>query len=103
MQCPRCQHENEADARFCEECAAPFAWMCANCGRQLSQTAKFCPQCAQPAGGASAQQRSPAPESYTPKHLAERILTSKAAMIWVKSQVGVGFTFTFTVPERYGE
>jgi signal transduction histidine kinase len=25
MQCPRCQHENRLQAKFCEECAAPFA------------------------------------------------------------------------------
>ena len=25
MQCPRCQHENEAGAKFCEDCAAPLA------------------------------------------------------------------------------
>jgi len=25
MKCPRCQHENEAGAKFCEECAAPLA------------------------------------------------------------------------------
>ena len=29
MQCPRCQHENEAGAKFCEECAAPLARACA--------------------------------------------------------------------------
>src|SRR5262245_8530208 len=23
MQCPRCQHENRSQARFCEECGAP--------------------------------------------------------------------------------
>jgi len=30
--------------------------------------------------GTAAQVRSPAPETYTPKHLAEKILTSKAAL-----------------------
>ena len=24
MHCPRCQHENRPQARFCEECASPF-------------------------------------------------------------------------------
>ncbi len=24
MQCPRCQHENRPQAKFCEECASPF-------------------------------------------------------------------------------
>ncbi len=43
MKCPRCRHENEAGAKFCEECAAPLARACATCGRPLSPTAKFCP------------------------------------------------------------
>ena len=50
MKCSRCQHENEAGAKFCEECAAPLARACAKCGRQLSPTAKFCPECAHPTG-----------------------------------------------------
>jgi zinc-ribbon domain len=28
MKCPRCQHENEAGAKFCEECATPLARAC---------------------------------------------------------------------------
>ena len=41
MQCPRGQHENEAGAKLCEECAAPLARACATCGRQLAPTAKL--------------------------------------------------------------
>ena len=41
MKCPRCEHEDEAGARLCEECAAPLARACAKCGRRLSPTAKF--------------------------------------------------------------
>src|SRR5215470_17872956 len=26
MTCPRCQHENRAPAKFCEECGAPLGW-----------------------------------------------------------------------------
>jgi len=26
MKCRRCQHENEAGAKFCEEFAAPLVW-----------------------------------------------------------------------------
>jgi hypothetical protein len=25
MKCPRCEHENRSAAKFCEECATPFA------------------------------------------------------------------------------
>src|SRR6516225_2527658 len=83
MQCPRCQHENEASAQFCEECAAPLARTCANCGRQLSPTAKFCPKCAHPTERSAAPpqaRRFGSPETYTPRHLAEKILTSKSAL-----------------------
>ena len=78
MQCPRCQHANEAGAKFCEECAAPLGRACAQCGRPLSPTAKFCPECAHPALPSTAPSPTPpvAPDAYTPKHLADRILVS---------------------------
>src|SRR5438093_8852910 len=94
MQCGRCQHKNEDGARFCEECAAPLGLACVNCGRQLSPTAKFCPGCAHPTGlvpQAKAAPRFASPESYTPKHLAERILDSRAALEGERKQVTVLF------------
>ena len=94
MKCPRCQHENEASAKFCEECAAPLARACAQCGRQLSPAAKFCPECAHPTGLSTAPppaQRFGSPESYTPKHLAERILTSKSSVEGERKLVTVLF------------
>src|SRR5262245_4920244 len=90
MMCPRCRHENEAGAKFCEECAAPLARVCAKCGRPLSSVAKFCPECAHPTGLSDAP-RFNAPESYTPKHLAEKILTSKSALEGERKQVTVLF------------
>ena len=51
---------------------------------------KFCGQCAA-ALDQSAQPRFTAPESYTPKHLAEKILTSKAALEGERKQVTVLF------------
>jgi predicted amidophosphoribosyltransferase len=79
MKSPRCALENPQGARFCEECATPLARTCSNCGMVLSATAKFCYACAHPvASAAGTPPRSP--HSYTPKHLAERILTSKAAL-----------------------
>ena len=94
MKCPRCQHENEAAAKFCEECATPLARACTKCGRPLSPTAKFCPECAHPAAVSavpSPAQRFASPDSYTPKHLAERILTSKTALEGERKQVTVLF------------
>src|SRR5262245_44391825 len=94
MKCARCQHQNEDGARFCEECAAPLALACVNCGRQLSPTAKFCPGCAHPTGlapQAKAAPRFTSPEGYIPKHLAERILNSRAALEGERKQVTVLF------------
>jgi len=91
MKCARCQHENSPGARFCEECAAPLARVCANCGASLSATAKFCSECAHPAGQALPAARYTSPEGYTPKHLAERILTSRSAVEGERKQVTVLF------------
>ncbi len=92
MKCPRCQHENPQGARFCEECAAPLARTCPNCGMPLSATAKFCHACAHPLGaGEGTQPRFGSPEAYTPKHLAEKILTSKSALEGERKQVTVLF------------
>jgi class 3 adenylate cyclase len=91
MKCPRCQQENRPGAKFCEECAAPLARTCSSCGNQLSATAKFCPECAHPAAWPTPGDRFASPESYTPKHLAEKILTSKAALEGERKQVTVLF------------
>ena len=64
--------------------------MCPNGGTALSATAKFCHACAHPAAsGTGAPSR--CPEPYTPKHLAERILTSKAALEGERKLVTVLF------------
>jgi class 3 adenylate cyclase len=70
-----------------------LARACVNCGAQLSATARFCSECAHPAGPAAAPapQRFGAPEAYTPKHLAERIINSKAALEGERKQVTVLF------------
>ena len=91
MKCPRCQHENRSGAKFCEECASPQARTCSNCGSQLSATAKFCSECAHRVAGATPGGRFVSPESYTPKHLAEKILTSKSALEGERKQVTVLF------------
>jgi class 3 adenylate cyclase/tetratricopeptide (TPR) repeat protein len=92
MVCPRCRTENPRQAKFCLECAAPFAARCTNCDTALPAAAKFCLECAHPVGGAAAgPARFASPESYTPRHLAEKILGSKAALEGERKQVTVLF------------
>jgi class 3 adenylate cyclase/tetratricopeptide (TPR) repeat protein len=88
MQCPRCQHENPQHAKFCLECGGRLALICAKCGAELPGSAKFCLECGT-AVGPQPQARSP--QSYTPKHLAERIINSKAALEGERKQVTVLF------------
>ncbi len=88
MRCPQCRSENPPQAKFCSECGARIALGCAGCGAELAAGAKFCGQCGRPAG---AEARFAAPDAYTPKHLAERILTSRAALDGERKQVTVLF------------
>ena len=90
MLCSRCQHENPPGMKFCGECAAPLASMCPSCGAANPPGHRFCGQCAAPLRTAPTAP-SVAPESYTPKHLAEKILTSKAALEGERKQVTVLF------------
>jgi class 3 adenylate cyclase len=90
MTCARCRADNPAGMKFCGQCAAPLALVCAACGATNPPTSKFCGQCARLLDRA-AEPRSVAPDAYTPKHLAEKILTSKAALEGERKQVTVLF------------
>ena len=90
MKCPRCQAVNPPGMRFCGQCAAPLAAVCPSCGVANSPGNRFCGQCAAPLGASEAP-RFASPETYTPKHLAERIINSKAALEGERKQVTVLF------------
>ena len=90
MTCPRCQAENPPGMRFCGQCAAPLAAACPSCGAANPAGHKFCGQCAAPLTSVT-EPRLASPDSYTPKHLAEKILTSKAALEGERKQVTVLF------------
>jgi class 3 adenylate cyclase len=91
MKCPNCEHENTVEAKFCDQCAAPLGRACANCGSKVSSTAKFCPQCGHALKPVADDPRFTSPKSYTPQHLADKILTSRAALEGERKQVTVLF------------
>jgi class 3 adenylate cyclase/tetratricopeptide (TPR) repeat protein len=96
MTCPRCQAANREGARFCRECGTTFPAVCAACGATVEAGSKFCDRCGAPLAAtsphpAAAAPRFGLPESYTPKHLAEKILTSKSALEGERKQVTVLF------------
>jgi class 3 adenylate cyclase len=96
MQCPHCQHDNRETAKFCAACGRSFVVTCAACGNQNLPGAAFCDNCgarfaesAPAVPPASPQEREPL--SYTPRHLAEKILTSRSALEGERKQVTVLF------------
>lgn len=101
MQCLQCQHKNREGRRFCAECGAPLDLSCSSCGFVNEPGEKFCGGCGvsltgQPSAPASSK---PTPQSasdheplsYTPQHLAEKILTSRSALEGERKQVTVLF------------
>jgi class 3 adenylate cyclase/tetratricopeptide (TPR) repeat protein len=86
--CAACQHENPPAAKFCQQCGARLGTACARCGTGLPADARFCHECGAAAPGAPA---TPAPRSYTPRHLADEILRSRSALEGERKQVTVLF------------
>jgi ribosomal protein L40E len=80
MQCPRCQHENPIGQKFCGECGSRVASVCPSCGASNPPAQKFCGECGARLSQTDGAAKYGTPQSYTPKHLAEKILTSKAAV-----------------------
>jgi class 3 adenylate cyclase/predicted ATPase len=94
MQCPQCQHENPSGAMFCNSCGARLELVCPACQHVNVAGSRFCNSCGRALGdGATSAKpaRFTSPESYTPKHLAEKILTSKSALEGERKQVTVLF------------
>jgi hypothetical protein len=93
MQCPRCRAENREGRRFCGECGLSFASTCPSCGFLNEGSERFCGGCGKSlaAGPTPDEPRFSSPHSYTPNHLAEKILTSKSALEGERKQVTVLF------------
>jgi class 3 adenylate cyclase/tetratricopeptide (TPR) repeat protein len=89
MRCTQCQKENPPNAKFCLECGAGMMSRCRECGVDLPAGAKFCPQCGRTVEAPAAE--APSPRAYTPRHLAEKILTSRSALEGERKQVTVLF------------
>ena len=110
MRCPACQADNLPQNRFCDQCGAPLEATCPGCGTSVRPGARFCGACghrlgespapapptgpppltAAPGPASPVAYRSPLP-SYTPKHLADKILKSRSALEGERRQVSVLF------------
>jgi hypothetical protein len=89
---PALPAENRVGRCFCGECGLSLALTCPTCGFVNEGSEKFCGGCgAATSPNTVTPQGSPTPASYTPQHLAERILTSKNALEGERKQITVLF------------
>ena len=91
MRCTACGFENASGIKFCGECGASLKIRCSSCGFENAPAIKFCGECGKPLVEALKPGPPPDPRSYTPKHLAEKILTSRSAVEGERKQVTVLF------------
>ena len=82
MNCPKCGTENPDGAKFCNECAAKLELVCPQCGTSNIPGSKFCNECGHDLR--KPKETKPLdydqPHSYTPKHLAEKILSTRSSI-----------------------
>ena len=93
MKCPQCRFENRKGAKFCNECGHKFDLTCPKCRTSNKISSKFCDECGydlrRPEDVPAIHNRE-AP-SYTPKFLAEKILTTRSSIEGERKLVTVLF------------
>ena len=91
MKCSRCQHENPSARKFCGEVRRASGRRVRFLRRRQFSRTEILRRVRHQLSPDTARARPLSPDSYTPKHLAEKILTSKAALEGERKQVTVLF------------
>jgi len=93
MKCPKCGFDNPDGAKFCNECGRKTELACPECEKAYPPGSKFCNDC-----GHDLHRLKEAPlvdysepQSYTPKHLADKILTTRSSIEGERKLVTVFF------------
>jgi class 3 adenylate cyclase/tetratricopeptide (TPR) repeat protein/ribosomal protein L40E len=93
MKCSKCQTENPENLKFCRECGAKLEKICPNCNSSNPPQFKFCGECGTPLE--KPKEVPPIdyskPKSYTPKSLADKILTTRSSIEGERKLVTVLF------------
>jgi class 3 adenylate cyclase/tetratricopeptide (TPR) repeat protein len=97
MKCFTCQSNNREGVKFCESCGTEIAIVCPRCDSRIPVGKKFCGECGQKLGREKVVQSTPAidyerPDSYTPKFMAEKILTTRGSIEGERKLVTVFFS-----------
>ena len=99
MECPECRSENEAGAKFCNECGTKLEIPCSQCGKINRPGSKFCNECGQNLTTHSESQPKTLSfeakidkiQRYLPKGLTEKILSHKDKIEGERKQVTIMF------------
>lgn len=93
MKCRRCHFENREAARFCLKCGEKLELHCPQCGKVLPVGARFCDGCGHDL--TKPKEVPPIdydqPQCYTPKFLADKILTTRSSIEGERKLVTVLF------------
>jgi hypothetical protein len=94
MQCPKCQFENREGAKFCGECGHKLEIACPDCGNYNRPGNKFCDECGHDLNKIKEILliNYSEPQSYTPKHLTDKILINRSSIEGERKLVTVLFT-----------
>jgi class 3 adenylate cyclase/tetratricopeptide (TPR) repeat protein len=93
VKCPKCEFDNPGEAKFCVKCRTSLELVCPECAKRNPPGSNFCMECAhdlaKPAAGTTIDYTKP--QSYTPKFLAEKILTTRRSIEGERKLVTVLF------------
>ncbi len=94
MQCSKCKFQNPEEMQFCGKCGSKLTNPCSKCGFENPEAFEFCGKC-----GKALQQSLDNSEvdykksqSYTSKHLTDKILTTKSSIEGERKVLTVLFT-----------
>jgi class 3 adenylate cyclase/tetratricopeptide (TPR) repeat protein len=94
MDCFKCKFQNPEGIKFCGECGNKLEQICPECDSLNPPRFKFCGECGfrlQKQHQKSTQINYSEPQSYTPKHLADKILVNRSSIEGERKLVTVLF------------
>ena len=82
MKCPKCQAENREGAEFCGKCGTKLEVTCPECNSVNPSDNRFCDKCGH---DLTRLEAAPPidysePQTYTPKFLADKIITARSSI-----------------------
>jgi hypothetical protein len=93
MRCSNCGADNPSGKKFCSQCGQKLIIVCPQCDTKCLSDDKYCGECGTEL--ITAELSIPVdyskPQSYTPKHLIEKILTTRSAIEGERKIVTVFF------------